>query len=111
MPMRPCLACGTPTAGSRCDDCQRQALRQRETNRPTRQARGYGTHYEHRRARLRATARAQRLPCALCDQAIRWDEAPPHPESFSAHHTTRDKRGPLVQTHLVCNIRAGQPAE
>ena len=50
MALRPCLACRTPTTGTRCPPCQRQYER---TRRPDRHVR-YPAEYEHNRALLLA---------------------------------------------------------
>lgn len=95
MVTRPCLACGTPGTRGRCDNCGG-----RRTT-----ARGYGADHQRRVAALRTQAN----PCALCGQPIDYTLRSPHPGSFSAHHTTDDKRGPIVASHRLCNEQAGQP--
>lgn len=74
--------------------------------RATTTQRGYGSNHQGRAAHLRA----QCLPCALCGHSIDYTLHAPHPLSYTAHHTTPHKDGPLVPSHRVCNERAGQPS-
>lgn len=101
MSLKPCLDCGRPRTPGRCPACQAK----RDSQRGTTTDRGYGTDHQRRSAALRELQRA----CCLCGQAIDYTLRGPHPRSFTAHHLTRDKRGPMDAAHRVCNERAGQP--
>lgn len=102
MTTRPCVDCGKPgTRTGRCADCTRA----RERRRGTAADRGYDAEHQSRAAALRAQQRA----CCLCGADIDTTLRAPHPLSFSAHHLTGDKRGPMDAAHLVCNERAGRP--
>jgi hypothetical protein len=98
----PCLDCGTPTRGrTRCPvHTQTHRMQRASTTQ-----RGYGSQHQARAALLRA----QQLPCTLCGRDIDYALHAPHPMSYTAHHPTRDKAGPLLPAHRVCNEQAGQP--
>lgn len=85
-----------------CPTCTRA----KDQARGTTAQRGYGGEHKTRAAALRK----ERRPCALCGHGIDYTLHAPHPLSFTAHHTTADKRGPLDAAHRVCNERAGKPA-
>ena len=102
MALRPCIVCREPSPQARCPN------HRLPDQRPNRHARGYDTAYDQRRRQLRARAAANHEPCWLCGQPIDY-QTPTGPQAFSAHHTGRSKATPLVATHLVCNISAGQP--
>jgi hypothetical protein len=106
---KPCLDCGTPTDGTRCPTCQEAHARTHEAARPTRAQRGYDSEHDRRAAQLRKTADEDDAACALCGGSIDYHRRSPDPMSFVAHHTTRDKRGPIEPAHRLCNERAGQP--
>jgi hypothetical protein len=78
--------------------------------RPSRQSRLYDAEHDRRAASLRAASDEHSAPCSLCAKPIDYSLRSPHPRSFVAHHTTRDKRGPLAPAHRRCNERAGEPA-
>lgn len=80
-----------------------------ERFRPSRHQRGYDSEHSRRSDHLRQEAKDKGWPCVLCDRPIDFALRAPHPFSFAAHHTTRDKRGPLAPSHKRCNERAGQP--
>jgi hypothetical protein len=84
-----------------CRTCQAKA----DTQRGSTAERGYGTEHQRRSADLRALRRA----CCLCGRGIDYTLRSPHPWSFTAHHLTRDKSGPMDAAHRVCNERAGKP--
>lgn len=99
---RPCVKCGRPgTKTGMCTDCTRARYAQR----PSTTARQYGAPHQARAARLRKLQR----PCCLCHQPIDYALHSPDPMSFSAHHLTEDKAGPIDAAHRVCNERAGKP--
>lgn len=102
---KPCLVCGTPSAGSRCPAHQAQYQAAVDERRGTPAERGYGA--EHKRRAL--ALRAQRRGCCLCGLPIDYDLRAPSPGAFSAHHLTGDKSGPLDAAHKVCNEREGKP--
>lgn len=104
---KPCYSCGNPTRnGSRCPTCQTTVNAEREATRATPAQRGYDAQHQRRAAALRK----QGGPCALCGNNIDYQLRSPDPWSFSAHHVTDDKRGPMVAAHRRCNERAGKPS-
>jgi hypothetical protein len=58
MAKRPCLDCGTPAEGTRCEQHRlaKQRTRERGRNRPTKQQRGYTKEYDSAREVALATA-------------------------------------------------------
>ncbi len=101
----PCLTCGTPIGRGGYCASHRPAGTSAKARTTTQ--RGYGRSHQVAAARLRQ----QRRPCCLCGQDIDYALKAPHPASFSAHHLTADKAGPIDASHRVCNERAGRPAE
>ncbi|MGH1563046.1 hypothetical protein [Mumia sp. DW29H23] len=97
--------CSDPT----CDNRMPCPAHKPPDRRPSRHHRGYGNDHDDRAAALRRQAASKQLPCALCNKPIDYTLRAPHPHSFAAHHTTRDKAGPIVQAHKRCNEIAGQP--
>ncbi len=96
----PCLRCGRPIGrGTWCPD--HAPVR----HRPTTAQRGYGSRHERRAAALRA----ERRDCCLCGQPIDYQAHHLAPASFTAHHLTSDKDGPIDAAHRACNIVAGPP--
>lgn len=90
---RPCLDCGTPTRGSRCDTC-------RTTHDRTARAH-YRDDYEERAGQLRVAY--PHGPCYLCGKPIT------QPKDWSAHHVDPgNPDSPLRPTHLRCNQSFGQ---
>lgn len=117
--MRACLDCGRPAPATRCDSCAQvrtiqlapvRAARERDRERPSTTARGYGSEHRKRAALLRAISSVQHAECLLCAGPIDYRLRSPHPLSFAAHHVTQDKHGPMVPAHRVCNEREGQPS-
>lgn len=74
MTARPCIDCGTPTATTRCEDCQRQRWTQTNQRRGTFRQRGYGTTWD------KLSRRARRLQpfCTDCEttQDLQLDHLP-----------------------------------
>lgn len=64
--MRPCLDCRTPTDGNRCPTCRTQ----RERDRGSTTARGYGHHHQQARAAWVPKVATGLVLCARCDQPI-----------------------------------------
>ena len=72
----------------------------------------------HNWRKLTANLRAQRRPCWLCGQPIRYDLAWPHPDSFSTDHVAELVNHPelaedptnLRAAHLLCNTSRGARA-
>ena len=102
MSTKPCVRCGVPgTRNGICPTCQ--VFTSRGPGSTTK--RGYGSTHQRRAAALRGRG----LPCSLCGQEIDYQLTAPHPHSFTAHHTTRDKSGPIAPAHRFCNEREGKP--
>lgn len=103
---RPCRRCGRPgTTTGLCPSCTSVANAVREQGRGTAAQRGYDAEHRRRAAALRREGRR----CCLCGTPIDYALRAPDPRSFTAHHLTRDKRGPLDAAHRDCNERAGAP--
>jgi hypothetical protein len=111
---QPCLDCGTPTNGTRCQlhaATHNTQINTRATNK--RRAQGPRTYnsrgYRHASAAVRATA----TQCWICG------EGPRHDDPWQADHVIPVKNaggtGPLAPAHRSCNIgranrlRAGKP--
>ena len=104
--LRICQTCdGLHQSGVPCPVSTRRDNAAREATRATPAARGYDARHKRRALMLRN----QRRPCCLCGGAIDYRLKAPDPQSFTAHHTTADKTGPLDAAHRVCNERAGKP--
>lgn len=94
MARRPCLACGTPTTGTRCPTCGTSPGRD-----PQRRAANYGTAHQAERTRLATT-----LPThcwygcgTLLHPGDRW---------VAAHVHDGDPQSPRVVSCRSCNERA-----
>ena len=96
---------GLHQSGVPCPVSTRRDNAAREATRATPAARGYDARHKRRALMLRN----ERRPCCLCGGAIDYRLKAPDPQSFTAHHTTADKAGPLDAAHRVCNERAGKP--
>lgn len=105
MVTRPCLDCGRPGTTGRCPTCKARHQQTTDQRRGTPAQRGYDADHYRRAADLRA----KRRPCCLCHGPIDYLLRTPHPLSFTAHHLTGDKLGPMDAAHRVCNERAGRP--
>ncbi len=98
MARRPCLACGTPTTGTRCPTCPSPGRN------PQHRAANYGTAHRTARAALAATLPA---PCWYgCGTIL-------HPDDnwVAAHLTDGDPTSPRVPACRSCNERAKRPAD
>lgn len=103
---KPCIVCGTATRnGSRCPEHQAHLDAARALRRGTSNDQGYNSKHRRRAAALRAEG----LPCAICLMPIDYTLRSPHPYSFTAHHLTPDKDGPIVPACRRCNEQAGKP--
>lgn len=95
MPLRPCLDCGTPTAGTRCP----MHTQARDRARGSAHARGYDRAHQAARAQLELTLPA---PCAYgCGTTL-------HPDSdwVAAHIIDGDPTAGWVASCRSCNERA-----
>ena len=92
---KPCLTCGTLTAGlGRCEPCRLAEGRRADGMRPKREH--YAGKYQAEAKRVRDTARI----CWLCGQGPR--DADP----WQADHVEPGQVGsPLLPAHRSCNIR------
>ena len=92
---KPCLTCGTLTAGlGRCEPCRLAEGRRADGMRPKREH--YAGKYRAEAKRVRDTARI----CWLCGQGPR--DADP----WQADHVIPGQVGsPLLPAHRSCNIR------
>lgn len=100
---RPCLDCGRPTSGSRCDAChgafrgkvnaEQAATRKKEGGRPA-----YGPVYRKHAAAVRASA----FRCWLCGEGPRMNDP------WQADHVIPIAEGggtgPLAPAHRSCNV-------
>lgn len=92
MPMRPCLDCGKPGRGSRCERDRLAHDNARYALRGTRQQRGLGAEHERQRAE-----QLRRVPyCEHCGHT--GDEANP----LTAEHGVARARGGKVVTRTLC---------
>lgn len=92
---KPCLTCGTLTAGlGRCEPCRLAEGRRADGVRPKREH--YAGKYQAEAKRVRDTARI----CWLCGQG-------PRPgDPWQADHVEPGQVGsPLLPAHRSCNIR------
>ena len=104
--LRICQTCDQLHAsGTRCPVQVNRTEAHRDASRPSPAARGYDTRHKRRALMLRN----QRRPCCLCGRDIDYALHAPDPWSFTAHHLTGDKAGPLDAAHRRCNERAGKP--
>jgi hypothetical protein len=71
MPKRPCIECGVPSTGTRCEQHRlaKQRIREQGRDRPTKQQRGYTKAYDQARAVALATA----THCRTCHQPFTPD--------------------------------------
>jgi hypothetical protein len=104
---RPCLDCGIPTDGSRCDDHRKQLERAKTRGRAVANRFKYGGDYRGRAAAVRATA----TRCHICGDGWRaWDP-------WQADHVVQGggagggSDGPLLPAHRSCNIRRSNGAK
>jgi hypothetical protein len=102
--VKPCLDCGRPTEGSRCQSCNLTRTRQREAGRGTREQRGYGpAHHAERRRWAAKIAAREPVTCVRCGEPIVSGQL------WQLDHTD-DRTGYLGPSHQSCNIAAGNRA-
>ena len=103
---KPCLDCGRPTDGSRCQEHQRNFERGKTRARYLEHKFKYGGEYRRRAAAVRATA----TRCHICGQGFRADDP------WQADHIVQGQEGgggadgPLAPAHRSCNIRRANQA-
>jgi len=100
---RPCSWCGRPSRSNPCGDCQTTA-RHKQAPRPklSRQARGYGSAYDHYRKLLAEQIAVYGAFCYRCGQPI-----PPGAPFHADHIAGKDRPDLLAPSHPYCNTAAG----
>lgn len=75
--------------------------------------------YQSIRARMRAKAKADNEPCAICGRAIDYDAPPRHPSSWTCDHIKPVDKYPelaldpanMQSAHFGCNSRKRDSGE
>lgn len=109
MPLRPCLGCGRPSPGSRCDTCRSAKNRERDQRRGTTTERGYDAAHKAERAIwapivAAGTVVCRRAPAGLC---VADDPTIQPGEEWHLGHPDAACPAPKAPEHVVCN--AGAP--
>ncbi len=94
MPLRPCLDCGAPSQGSRCEAHRVAHDNQRYARRGTTTERGLGATHQGQRRHLLTTDRTG--ICPRCGQPYTANNP------ATAEHSTPRSRGGVIADGLLC---------